>query len=469
MEHSGILKKNSQALGLIQKFLDVSLIGLLLILSKMINGQNWNEPRTLTAMFLAIGFYLFFADLNGLYRSWRAQSLWNEFRSLLLTLVGVFLGLLLLATATKTSEDFSRLAMGTWLISLPFGLLLVRVALRNSLRYLRRNGHNLRSVAVLGTGESAQQLAGEISKNDWMGMIVVGFFDNRRKLREVFGDVPSANIVGDIDDLIKGAKNNKFDDIYIALPTQAAELVNSITEALRDSSTNVHIVPDLFTFKLLNARSSNIGQIPIFSIHESPMDDFELILKRILDLTLGFLILVLIAIPMLLIAIAIKLDSLGPVIFKQRRYGLRGEEIWVWKFRSMTVTEDGGSITQATRADKRIRPLGRFLRKSSLDELPQFINVMRGTMSIVGPRPHAVVHNELYRKTIDGYMLRHLVKPGITGWAQINGWRGETDTDEKMEKRIEFDMEYLRNWSILLDLKIIALTVVKGFFNKNAY
>jgi putative colanic acid biosynthesis UDP-glucose lipid carrier transferase len=469
MKHHGMIKKHSQTLGLIQRFLDISLIASLLILSKTFYGQIWNEPRTLTAMFLTVAFYLFLSELSGLYRSWQAQSIWREFSSLLFTLSGTFLGLLFVATATKTSTDFSRLAIGTWMLSLPFGLLLLRVALRNSLRYMRRQGFKIRKVAVLGTGQSAQQLVEEISSNDWMGMMVVGFYDNRRKLREVFGETPSASIVGDIDDLIKAAKNNELDDIYIALPTQAAELVNRTSQELRDSSTNVHIAPDLFTFKLLNARTSHIGQIPIFSIHEAPMDDLELILKRFLDLALGLIILFIIALPMLLIAIAIKLDSKGPVIFKQRRYGLRGEEIWVWKFRSMTVTEDDKNITQVTRSDKRIRPLGKFLRRSSLDELPQFINVLQGTMSIVGPRPHAVVHNELYRKTIDGYMLRHLVKPGITGWAQVNGWRGETDTDEKMEKRIEFDMEYLRKWSILLDLKIIALTVVKGFFNKNAF
>jgi len=172
---------------------------------------------------------------------------------------------------------------------------------------------------------------------------------------------------------------------------------------------------------------------------------------------------------MVIIAIAIKLTSPGPVIFRQRRYGMRGDEIEVWKFRSMTVTEDGHNVPQAKKGDARITPLGAFLRRTSLDELPQFFNVLQGTMSIVGPRPHAVAHNELYRKSIDGYMLRHLVKPGITGWAQVNGWRGETDTDEKMQKRIEYDLEYLQNWSIFLDLKIIVMTIWKGFVNKNAY
>lgn len=469
MEHRGILKKNSQTLGLIQKLLDISLIALLLILSKIFYGQNWNEPRTLIAMVLALALFVSLADLNGLYRSWRAQSIWSEFRTLLVILSGVFLGLLLLAYVTKTSSQFSRLAIGTWFLSLPIGLLLVRVILRYSLRYMRTQGYNIRNVAILGTGDAAQQLAREIENNEWMGMKVVGFFDDRQVLREPLSNSSFNAIAGTFEKLVEGAKNSSFDEIYIALPMQANHVIEKMIAALRDSSVPVHIVPDLFTFKLLNARSSSIGTIPVVSIYESPMDEVEIILKRVLDVFLSLIILTIIAIPMLLIAIAIKLDSRGPAIFKQRRYGLKGEAILVWKFRSMTVAEDGEVITQVTRRDDRIRPLGAFLRRSSLDELPQFINVLQGTMSIVGPRPHAIAHNELYRKTIDGYMLRHLVKPGITGWAQVNGWRGETDTHEKMERRIEFDMEYLRNWSILLDLKIIGLTIFKGFFNKNAY
>ncbi|SDX51503.1 putative colanic acid biosysnthesis UDP-glucose lipid carrier transferase [Pseudomonas syringae] len=192
-------------------------------------------------------------------------------------------------------------------------------------------------------------------------------------------------------------------------------------------------------------------------------------MKRAEDIVLSSLILLLIALPLLLIAIAIKLTSPGPVLFRQRRYGLDGRSIMVWKFRSMSVQENGDVVHQATRNDARVTPLGGFLRRTSLDELPQFFNVLYGDMSIVGPRPHAVAHNEQYRKQVSGYMLRHKVKPGITGWAQINGWRGETDTLDKMRMRIEFDLEYIERWSIWLDLKIILLTLFKGFLNKNAF
>ena len=174
-------------------------------------------------------------------------------------------------------------------------------------------------------------------------------------------------------------------------------------------------------------------------------------------------------VPMIIIGIGVKISSPGPVFFRQTRYGLRGEKIEVWKFRTMTVCENGGEIRQVTRSDPRVTRFGNFLRKLSLDELPQFINVLQGSMSIVGPRPHAVAHNEQYRKIIDGYMLRHKVKPGITGLAQINGWRGETDTLDKMQKRIECDLAYMRNWSLLLDLRIIYKTIISEFSGDNAY
>ena len=265
------------------------------------------------------------------------------------------------------------------------------------------------------------------------------------------------------------AKTGTYDAIYIALPMRAENKIKALIEELSDSSANVHYVPDIFTFNLMNARMRQIGGIPTISVYDTPFDSFGAFMKRSLDVVLSTFILALIALPMLIIAAAIKIDSSGPAIFKQRRYGLNGDTFWVWKFRTMSALDNGDTVHQARKNDERLTRLGSFLRRSSLDELPQFINVLQGTMSIVGPRPHAVAHNEFYRQEIDQYMLRHIVKPGITGWAQINGLRGETDTAEKMEKRIEFDLHYIRNWSVNLDIKIIFLTFLKGFFNKNAY
>ena len=247
------------------------------------------------------------------------------------------------------------------------------------------------------------------------------------------------------------------------------ETIKELVEYLANSSCCVHIVPDVFTFKMLNARSREIGGLPVVSVYDTPFDSFDAIVKRLEDVVLSSIILCLIAIPMLFIAAAVKFTSKGPVIFKQRRYGINGEEIMVWKFRSMTTCDNGDVVVQAKKGDARITKVGAFIRKTSLDELPQFINVLQGKMSIVGPRPHAVAHNELYRDQISGYMQRHLVKPGITGWAQVNGWRGETDTLEKMQRRIEFDLFYIRNWSVWLDLKIVFKTVFKGFIGGAVY
>ena len=213
----------------------------------------------------------------------------------------------------------------------------------------------------------------------------------------------------------------------------------------------------------------NINGMPAVSVYENPVSGLSAIVKRIEDVTLSLLIMSLILVPMVLIAIAVKLTSRGPVIFKQLRYGLDLKPIKVWKFRTMRVMENGNDFKQATKNDPRITRLGRVLRKYSLDELPQFINVLSGSMSIVGPRPHAVAHNEAYRNIIRGYMLRHKTKPGITGWAQVNGFRGETDSLDKMQGRVMYDIDYIRKWSIFLDLKIIIMTVFKGFSGKHVY
>jgi putative colanic acid biosynthesis UDP-glucose lipid carrier transferase len=238
---------------------------------------------------------------------------------------------------------------------------------------------------------------------------------------------------------------------------------------LRDTTVSIYFVPDIFVTDLIQGRMDMVGGIPVVAVCETPFTGLNGIVKRLSDIVLSVLILILISPLLVLIAFGIKAGSSGPIIFKQRRYGLDGKEIIVYKFRSMTVCEDGNIVRQVQKDDQRIKPFGAFLRKTSLDELPQFFNVLQGRMSIVGPRPHAVTHNEQYRKLIKGYMVRHKVKPGITGWAQINGYRGETDTLEKMRKRIEHDLDYLRHWSLRFDLSIIAKTILLVIRDRNAY
>jgi putative colanic acid biosynthesis UDP-glucose lipid carrier transferase len=272
-----------------------------------------------------------------------------------------------------------------------------------------------------------------------------------------------------LSDAVDAARTGEIDLIYIAFPLRAEPRINELLAQLSDTTASVYLAADFFAYNLLHARWGALGGVPTVSLHETPFYGVDGWLKRLEDMVLGALILMIITIPMLIIGICIKLTSRGPALFRQRRYGLNGEVIHVLKFRSMSVTEDGAEITRATEGDARVTQLGAFLRRTNLDELPQFFNVLEGTMSIVGPRPHAVAHNELYRGKIQGYMLRHKVKPGITGWAQVNGWRGGTDTLEKMEKRIEYDLDYIRHWSLLWDLQIIVMTVFGSGARRNAY
>jgi putative colanic acid biosynthesis UDP-glucose lipid carrier transferase len=303
----------------------------------------------------------------------------------------------------------------------------------------------------------------------WLGMEIIGFFDDRTPDRLPEGLAAKTNLAGTTDDLIARARTGEIDTIYMCLPLRAESRVNEMLRRLADSTASVYLVPDFFVFDLLHGRWSSLGDLPVISIFETPFYGVDGILKRIEDIVLGIGAIIVASPVMVLFAILIKLTSKGPVFFKQRRYGLNGEVIEVLKFRSMRVTEDGPVVKQATKDDPRITPVGRFMRRTSIDELPQLFHVVSGKMSLVGPRPHAVAHNEEYRKRIQGYMLRHKVKPGLTGWAQVNGWRGETDTLEKMEKRIEHDLEYIRRWGIMFDIWIIFLTVFGRKVRQNAY
>jgi putative colanic acid biosynthesis UDP-glucose lipid carrier transferase len=299
-----------------------------------------------------------------------------------------------------------------------------------------------------------------------MGLRFEGFYDDRLKKRASSEDV---EIRGNLQKLVADAKSGAIDIVYIAFSLKAEDRIKQIISDLSDTTVSIYYVPDFFGFDLLRAQWSSVGNIAVVSIHDTPFYGIDGALKRAFDIVFSVVALLLIAIPLVVIALCVKLTSKGPVLFKQRRFGLEGEEITVWKFRSMKVMEDGEAVTQATKNDPRVTKLGAFLRKTSLDELPQFFNVLQGRMSVVGPRPHAVAHNELYRTKIQGYMLRHKVKPGITGLAQIKGYRGETDTLDKMEGRVKYDLEYIRHWSLFLDVKIIMLTVFKGFSGDNVY
>jgi len=402
-----------------------------------------------------------------IYTSWSGRPLRDEAIRILITWILTFLSLILIAFMTKTSEEYSRLVLVSWSISTPLFIILARFGLRKVFSHFRRIGLNNRTVAIVGITENGLRFAQDLENRPEYGYHVAGFYGEPSE-----GDLEALGVyqyLGDFDDLIESARQGEWDQIYFALPVEAKTKMLELLEALSDSATPIRLLPDYFTTNLLHSKFMEIADTPVLCIYDSPFSADHAFLKRIEDILISSIILLLISPIMLAIALVVKFTSKGPIIFKQTRYGLKGEKIKVWKFRSMTVCEDGDKVTQASKNDSRFTPVGQFLRKTSLDELPQFINVIQGHMSIVGPRPHAVAHNEEYRLRISGYMLRHLVKPGITGWAQINGWRGETNTIYKMEKRVEFDLEYMREWTLWLDFKIIYLTIFRGFLDKNAY
>jgi putative colanic acid biosynthesis UDP-glucose lipid carrier transferase len=279
----------------------------------------------------------------------------------------------------------------------------------------------------------------------------------------------AVDLVGTLSDVGEYVKQHRTDVIFIALPIRHVKRVMNLLDDLRDTTASIYYVPDIFVFDLIQARSGEIQGIPVVAMCETPFYGYRGVAKRLTDIVLSVTILLLLLPLLLLVAVLVKLTSPGPVVFKQRRYGLDGREIAVYKFRTMSVTEDGGEIRQASRTDSRVTKIGAILRRTSFDELPQLINVLQGRMSLVGPRPHAVAHNEEYRKLIKGYMVRHKVLPGITGLAQVNGCRGETTRLEDMEARVNFDLDYLRHWSPLLDIKIILLTAVKVLRDDKAY
>lgn len=449
--------------------LDIGAIFLGLWLPTIIRGQPWHQRDWAAAMIAAVLFLLVGRSMR-LYDKTRGLKLKRELvRSWMTWFTVVMPILLFLGFISKSSESFSRIVITIWLFLTPLLIGIWRTCVTLALRAIRERGYNTRNVGIVGLTPLGERLARQMNDVASLGLHLKGMYDDRKEERCHPIPAELGTRVGNLDDIVEAARAGEVELVYIALPLRAEPRINELLRRLADTTATVYMAADFFSFDLLHAAWGSIGSVPVVSIHETPFYGVDGWLKRLEDLLVGTAILLVIATPMIVIGICVKLTSPGPVLFRQRRYGLNGEVIDVLKFRSMTVTEDGAEIKQATKGDARITPLGAFMRRTSLDELPQFLHVLSGTMSIVGPRPHAVAHNELYRKKIQGYMLRHKVKPGITGWAQVNGWRGETDTLEKMEKRVEHDLDYIRNWSLLWDLQIILMTMFGSRSRKNAY
>lgn len=431
----------------------------------------WSEDELFTGSYLLLMILAFFIssytyEQIDIYRTQHLESGLTYVSDIFLGWLVIVFMLMLIGQATGLRYEFSESVILLWITLAPFALLLSRVAAYD-LVFNTRKEHVIRSAVIIGSNDPGGDLLKQFQSPRNAGVEVRGYFDDRDQSTRPAG--LDCAYLGGLEEVGAYVGLNKIKTIFICFPMSPNPRMLTLLDVLRDTTASVYFIPDIYTFDLMQARLDHVGGIPVIGVCETPFMGVSSLVKRGSDIILALLIQIILLPIMLLIAVSIKLSSAGPIIFMQRRYGLDGEEIVVYKFRSMAVCEDGPVVAQAKKNDARVTRLGAFLRRTSLDELPQFINVLQGRMSIVGPRPHAVAHNEMYRKLIKGYMLRHKVKPGITGWAQVNGLRGETDTVEKMRMRIQFDLEYLKNWSLALDLLIIARTVKEVLKKDSAY
>lgn len=465
----GLLKEHWRALALVMRLIDSLIVFYAGWAAYLIRFPNEIVSRNyLFALIIGSTFAPIVFSFIGIYHSVRGRGYINHTVHLLQGICLLALLLAGLAFFTKSGELYSRHWFLIWLSMLTLCLLFFRFCLIISLRFMRSHGLNERRVVIFGAGSLGTKFASTVQQALWTGFHIVCFIDDHAPHKQK--KINNISVIPTPSDLSAYLTKHEIDEIWLALPLRAEERVREILYELRHHTITTRFVLDIFGLDLLNHSITDVAGFPVLNIRSSPMTGINRFIKAVEDRIIAFLILMMISPLLVIIAISVKLSSPGPIFFKQRRLGWDGRIIKVYKFRTMRVHQEAfGNVTQATLRDPRITALGRFLRRSSLDELPQFINVLQGRMSIVGPRPHALAHNELYKNSIRTYMQRHRVKPGITGWAQINGWRGETDTLNKMEKRVEYDLYYINNWSLMFDLKIIFLSLFRGFTSRNAY
>ena len=464
------ISKQKNVFSIFFRVIDIFIIIISCVIAHYIRFDDLALPNqyylfVITLIFLTINIFSIF----NAYKDWRGKSLFTELTHLSIYWVIVILILSTLTFITRTGSEFSR-EWAAWTFFITYiGFIGSRITGRHLVRHLIKSGYNQNRVVIIGAGQLGLRACESMQKQTWAGLIPVAFFDDARHGFSYNGIKVEGTTKEAVDFIEEHRKTTPIDQVWIALPLYAQKEIEALQNALQDTATKVYFIPDLFGFNLASYNVDEIVGLPVMNMSAPPMTALSATLKRLEDLIVSSLSLIFFSPLFIAIAILIKRDSQGPVFFKQRRYGRDGKEILVWKFRSMTTEDNGDNIKQAGRNDARVTKIGAFLRKSSIDELPQLINVLLGSMSLVGPRPHAVAHNEFYRKKVQGYMVRHQMRPGITGWAQVNGSRGETAEIEDMEERIRYDLEYIRNWSIFLDIRIILMTFRTVLNTKDTY
>jgi putative colanic acid biosynthesis UDP-glucose lipid carrier transferase len=466
----GLLKEYSGPLSMLLRALDVAAImaaGLGAYYYKFGNLQL--SPLYQKALAISAVYTLLVFSSFHIYESVRTKSFPQHIQALFQAVAIVLMLLAGTAFLTKSGMNFSRSWFVSWVVLAFLFLFLFRGSLLFLLRLMRANRWNERRVIIIGAGELGLRLAQSMQQALWTGIRIHIIFDNHSKSKtSMVDDIKVQSMPENLSAYLLACRE-PIDEIWVAVPLSEIDQVKKVLHTLRHHTLSIRLVLDVFGFGLFNHSITDLAGFPALNLNASPMVGMNRLVKAIEDRLLAAIILILISPLFVLIALGVKCTSKGPVFFKQLRHGWDGRIIRVYKFRTMRQHENELEVRQAQANDGRVTLFGKFLRKTSLDELPQFFNVLQGRMSIVGPRPHAVSHNEFYKDSIKAYMQRHKVKPGITGWAQVNGWRGETEKIEKMEKRVEYDLYYIEHWSLAFDLKIIFLTFFRGFIGKNAY
>jgi len=453
---------------LLTRVFDVVLVVGGAVAAFQVRFQNVAESR-LDAAFIAFAaaFALVLLPEFGIYQSWRGRSMLRLSGQLSLAwLVVQGCGLALMFALHRT-DLISRLWLAYWTGMTGGALIVSRLAAHTVLARLRYAGVNLRKVALVGSGAHAEAVLRKLEAAPASGFRACAILNPRPAVGIASTAVPM------FDDLLSFSarvRTEGMQELWLALPLSEENTILQVVDQFHDDLVNIRYMPDVSSVALFDSSMTDLIGVPAINLAASPLSRHAMLKKELFDRVFAAVAL-LVLLPLLIaIAIAVKLSSRGPVLFRQKRKGADGRVFKIYKFRTMRVhSEEHGVVKQATRNDSRITKVGAFLRRTSLDELPQFLNVLRGDMSVVGPRPHAIEHDELYRKIVRGYIHRYRIKPGITGWAQVNGYRGETDRIEKMEGRVELDLYYLKNWSFALDMRIVAATIVKGFVGTNAY
>ena len=475
MVQKGFLKGHANLLNQVLRLGDWSLV----FISGYLSYYASNAYATFTAMgveglpssylqviLLAVLLSAIIFPLSSVYKVWRGSSTLTEIKQITIAWIMVALMLTLLAFFTKTGAEYSRSWMGIWLMSGWFGLVASRVLLRYVLRYLRSSGFNHRHIVIVGTGDQATIVADRLQKSTWFGLEISALFSSGQASEHLPPWLRGKKIITNYEDLRSHVDNNDVDQVWISLPHSEEKTIRDVINILDESDVEIRYVPDIFEYQLMHHSLSEVAGVPVVNISYSAIDGANKVVKAVEDYVLASVLLIFASPLMALIALGVKLSSPGPVLYRQKRVGWNGKEFTMLKFRSMPVeAELHTGPVWASPLDNRATPFGSFLRKTSLDELPQLFNVLRGEMSLIGPRPERPVFVEQYKDEVPHYNKKHLVKAGLTGWAQVHGWRGNTC----LHTRIEHDLYYIENWSLWLDIKIIVMTLFRGLVHKNAY